>query len=364
MKVGILTWYKAVNHGAVLQTYASCKMLEKLSCDPVVLDYDWNLENISERNYIEILRKLSIKKVLWKVNVKKFLRTKKQIFSDFRKQYLPLGKKYYDEHELDAVYIGSDMVFDISEGYNPFMYGIGVDSKYIFSYAASFGYTTIEKLQSSKYETEIVEGIKKLKSIGYRDSNTLEIIEHYKVNVSTVECLDPVLCYGFEDEIIIWDSGKWKKEKYILVYAYESTMNDKSTVKAIKTFAKEEKLKIVSCGYYHKWCDKCVQASPREFLEMFKHASYIITDTFHGTVFSLILHKSFVSIVRNNGFKLKYLLETVKLTDRIVKKPEDIERVISSKLSFTRFDEWVEENRKKSLDFIAFNIEGVKKHES
>ena len=55
-KVGILTWYKAINHGAVLQTYASCKMLENLACTPVVLDYNWNLSEANKKNILDIIK--------------------------------------------------------------------------------------------------------------------------------------------------------------------------------------------------------------------------------------------------------------------------------------------------------------------
>lgn len=365
MKVGILTWYKALNHGAVLQTYASCKILESMDVQPVVLDYYWNLdiEHDKKENIKRYVRKFSIKQIIWHLKVKGMLTEKKKVFDQFVKSDLPVGLDYDKEVGLDAVYIGSDMVFDISEGYNPFMYGIGVDSKYIFSYAASFGYTTIDKLKNSEHEFDIINGLMKLKSIGYRDKNTLNIIKHYKLNSPIFECIDPVLCYGFEEEIENWDSGKWRNKKYIVIYAYDSTMNDSETVKEIKSLAKEEGLCVISCGYYHKWCDECVQASPKEFLEMFKHAKYIITDTFHGTVFSLILHKSFISIVRTNGFKLKYLLQLVDLTDRIPKTPEDIKKVMGVNPNFTKFDEWVVDNREKSRTFIASNIEGATKYE-
>ena len=89
-------------------------------------------------NILDIIKKISISKLLWKSKVKKFFREKKEKFSIFCKDYLPLGKDYLHEENLDAVYIGSDMVFDLSEGYNPYMYGINVSSNYVFSYAASF----------------------------------------------------------------------------------------------------------------------------------------------------------------------------------------------------------------------------------
>ena len=109
--------------------------------------------------------------------------------------------------------------------------------------------------------------------------------------------------YGFEKEKKAWDTNKWLSQKaYVLIYAYHGFMNSKQEVNAIKSFAKKNGLRIISCGYYHSWCDENVNADPKEFLEMFIHASYIITDTFHGTVFSIINKKRFVSIIRDNSF--------------------------------------------------------------
>ena len=64
MKVGILTWYKAINHGAVLQTYASCKVLESLGCEPVVLDFDWEIDDEKKENKWKKIKRRIIRNCL------------------------------------------------------------------------------------------------------------------------------------------------------------------------------------------------------------------------------------------------------------------------------------------------------------
>lgn len=359
MKVGILTWYQAINHGAVLQTYASCQMLKELDCDPVVLDYNWSLSDENDKKiirYIRRLRNFSPKKLVWYMHVKDLFREKSENFSNFIKDYLPVGKMYKDENGLDAVYIGSDMVFDITEGYNPYMYGFEVPSDYIFSYAASFGYTTYESLKNNENHDKIIASLKKLKAIGYRDQNTLQLCKKNNIKVPMTENIDPVLAYGFKNEIENWDTGKWKNRKYILIYSYDSTMNDKETINAIRDVAKEEGLELISCGYYHKWCDSSLPTSPVEFIEMVKHAKYVITDTFHGTVFSLLMHKQLASIVLKNGFKLRYLLEQIGMASLIAENPEMISAVLHCKADYTNFDNWLEKNSAQSKSYIAENI--------
>lgn len=358
MKVGILTWFQAINHGAVLQTYGSSEIIKSMGAKPVILNYEWSLydnENKKAR-LIRRLKKFSPSKLIWFLQVKKLFNKKADNFRSFIKKNLNIGNEYDKEFGLDAVYIGSDMVFDISEGYNPYMHGESVPAPYKFSYAASFGYSTIEMIRNSGHYEDIKRNLNNLVSIGYRDQKTREICEELGVAVPLTETIDPVLCYGFEKEIDAWDKGKWKRRNYLLVYAYDSTMNDKETINTIKEFAKEKDLEMISCGYYHNWCDECVPAAPDEFLEMFKHSQYIITDTFHGTVFSLILHKCFASIIRENGFKLRYLLECTKLENRIADEPFRIREILSSDPDFSYFDSWVAIEREHSRSFIQENL--------
>ena len=120
----------------------------------------------------------------------------------------------------------------------------------------------------------------------------------------------------------------------------------------LTTFAKKNGLRIISCGYYHSWCDENVNADPKEFLEMFIHASYIITDTFHGTVFSIINKKRFVSIIRDNSFKVKYLLDKLDLENRIASSSNEIETILEKPVAYEISDKLLEFERKKSENYL------------
>lgn len=361
MKIGILTWYKAINHGAVLQTLASCKMLELLGCEPIVLDYSWNLDEANKKDYFAIVKNLSLAKIMWKIRVIMFYRQKSAVFETFRQNYLPIGPDCYGEKGLDALYIGSDMVFDLHEGYNPCMYGINVPTNYIFSYAASFGYTDLEMFKKHPRMKEVKSAISKMNSIGYRDANTKEICEFCTRSVPMVENIDPVLAYGFDSEFETWDSHKWEQRNYLMIYAYESTMNNRDEVDEIKRIANSEGLEVVSCGYYHKWCDNCVNADPKEFVEMIKYAKYIVTDTFHGTVFSLLMHKRMSVIVRTNGFKIKYLLDSCRLSRIIAKSSSEIDSILHAEVDYSFFDSWRKLESKRSMQYIENNIQKAKR---
>ena len=359
MKIGILTWHKAVNHGAILQTYALQKTLEKMNCSVVELDYKFSENGNCMKHSSKIkkvIKKLNINGLTSKFKLNSWLREKKLKFKEFTFQELNIGSMYNKEKNLDKVIIGSDMVFDFYEGYNSYMYGKDVNCDYIFSYAACFGYTTPEIFESYDKKDEIIECLNKLKGIAYRDDNTGRILKkHCKLN-NCVKTIDPVLLYGFNEEKNKWNKFGWSNKKYILIYSYTYNMDSKLEIKAIKSFAKKNKLEVISVGYYHGWCDKCINADPKEFIELFSNAKYIITDTFHGTVFSIIFNKKFLAIVRNNSFKILDLLNELNLLDTICKDIKRDIRKLSNDIDYNTVNQKLEKLREKSFGYIINNI--------
>lgn len=363
MKIGILTWHKAVNHGAVLQAYASQQTLKNLGCEAVILDHTRYIKRIQTPVLLKIkniISKLSVKKLIDREIIKAFNREKEVRFLLFQKRYLNLGYNYNSDQNLDAVLIGSDMVFEFFQGYNPYMYGKDICAPYIFSYAASFGRTTEETMSRYKYKDEISSLLNKLDGIGYRDENTKKLISEFAKREDLVFNIDPVLLYGFEKEIKDSEEGKWKNHRpYLVIYSYDSHMNNPQEVRNIKEFAKDNNLDIVSAGYYHSWCDENICLDPKEFIEVIFHATYVITDTFHGSIFSLIMKKNFASVVRKNGFKLKYLLENSGMEERIVMN-NDFNSVLLKQPNYGKFDEWLKLERSNSMKYLLDQIENAK----
>lgn len=141
MKVGILTWYKELNHGAVLQAYASQEFLKQNGYSPVIVDYERKTSN--NLGVLESTRK-RLKRLFsgdYKYNgdYEKYKTIKKQCFSNFSESAFDHISSISDQY--DCIMIGSDMVFSLIQGFSPYMFGIGIDSKYIFSYAACSGGT-------------------------------------------------------------------------------------------------------------------------------------------------------------------------------------------------------------------------------
>lgn len=354
MNIGILTWHKALNHGAVLQAYAIQQVLHQVGIESVVLDYQ--REVIDNRGAFEKLKHISKKLIdgSWKY-VKEYRHMdieKRKVFDAFIKNYLVTGG-LCTEQKCSKILIGSDMVFSLNQGFNPYMFGIGLKSEYLFSYAACAGGSETSDFDELGVTNQVSNSLTKFKGLGYRDEGTAKLIRGLTGRDDIAYNIDPVLLYRFTDERRNWKEKRWdKRAPYLLLYSYHENMNDINEVKIIRKYARDNNLKIISCGYFHAWCDENVNADPREFIELFSNARVVLTDTFHGTVFSLIFHKNFATIIRGNGFKIKDLLERCDMNKRILSDASELDKILSRPISYTSFDLWLAEQRKVSLEYL------------
>lgn len=363
MKIGIITHYDVHNHGAVLQMYALEKVLENFENEVRGLTFHKNydfLESYAENKY-----NISLKSIPYYIGYlfeKGFKKTyfnykKKQILDNFKSSNKMIGEKSSETKNLDMVFIGSDEVFSIEAGLTPEFWGNNIDCKNIFSYAGCFGPTTLEFIKEKNAEEFIKNGINNLKDISVRDENSKNIIETLSDRKATLVC-DPVILYGYIKEKE--NFNKKFNEKYILVYSYDNNMNKENEINNIKNFAKEHDCKIYSVGFYHEWCDKNINCDPIELLEYIKNAEYVLTDTFHGTVMSLIMNTQFVTKVHTNSNKLGFLLKEYKCTDRITKDFSDTKKIILNKIDYEKVNGIIEERREVSINYIKNCLEKVK----
>lgn len=363
MRIGILTWSKSINHGAVLQAYASQEIIRSMGCTPFMLNYSRNIDNIDSKliRKVQLLsRKLNYEYISVKRMLPNWNQEKKRLFEVFQHNRIDWGDYYNIDQNLNGVMIGSDMVFDFYEGYNPFMYGKDVSSPYCFSYAASFGRTTESLFEKSIYKEEIVNLLRHLDGLGFRDDNTKRILSSQCGISNATKTIDPVLLYGFSKEIYQWDKGKWNGEKYILVYSYTFNMDRKDEVSQIAAFAKKNNLKVISVGYPHRWCDESINASPEEFLDMFANAEYVITDTFHGVVFSIITNRQFCVIIRDNSFKVCDVLKEIGLDGFWKGDLQDrLKNLTNTPINYSIINNRISELRKQSSAYLMKHIHAM-----
>lgn len=371
-KVGILSMQRIKNYGSFLQAYALKNIIQSLGHEVEFVDYHIGNPVIVDEEANGLKRKikkgLDVLKYDAKISHKLGYINHKR---NFGKKYFPLleltDKPNYNPN-LDVLVIGSDEVFNCIQknanvGYSLELFGKNNNAKKVITYAASFGNTTLNKLKKYKKDKEIGELLSKIDTISVRDDNSGEIVEKL-TNKKVVYNLDPVLIYDYMN-----DCKNIPKldiqEKYMIVYAYNGRIT-KEESKWIKEYAKEKGYKIYSIGGAQKCADKFIDCSPFKVLAYFKNAECIITDTFHGSIFSIITNKNFVTLVRKsvgnnygNEEKLTDLLNRLGLKDRITYDIKKSEEILNKRIDYNKVNNILEKERKKTYNFLK-NLRGEK----
>lgn len=372
-KVGIMSMQRIANYGSFLQAYALKQLIEELGCKVEFVDYHVGTpvitENADSKN--KFVRKIEKGLETFRYQAPlahklSFIRYKQS----FSKKYMPLlgieDKMNYNP-TLDCLMIGSDEVFNCIQknsnvGYSPELFGKDNHAKRLITYAASFGNTTLEKLEKYKKVDEVGAMLKKFDAISVRDANSGTIVKQF-TGKEPVYNLDPVLTYDYMhccDKIPQLQAD----EKYLILYAYAGRIsNDEADW--ISAYAKRKSLKVYAIGGIQKCADRFVDCSPFEVLAYFRNAEEVITDTFHGSIFSVITHRPFTTLIRKsvdnsygNEEKLSDLLERLDLADRMTTTVEDAENINEETIDYAKVDELLKAHREVTKEYLRKNLEG------
>lgn len=347
MKAAILTFHRAHNYGAVLQCYALNKALSKENIECVTVDY-WP-EIFKTIYYYEAKPSLSLKflkKFIRCVQLRNILKKRNSAFENFIESRIPLtDKTYYNKSELkkkeldfDVFITGSDQVWnDRCAAFDPvyFLDFDAANNAKKYSYAASFGFKSIPEKLIDEYKRRLSG----FEAYSVRESQGKNIIKNL-LEKEAIQCCDPTLLLDKEEWLELGDGTA--QEEYILMY-YVTSPN--TLRKIAMEIAKIKKCKVIAipcqisyqglsgkmdrrCGFEVKNC-----CGPEEFISLFANARYVLTNSFHGTVFSLIFHKKFLvqtelDVGKQND-RAKSLLEIANLENRTLENNEiDIEENI------------------------------------
>lgn len=356
MDIGIITHYDVHNHGALLQLNALCKVLKKMGYEATALRFEKNYDflgielkdkyNISLRSipyYCTYLAQKGLGRTWYNVQ-------KKRILDKFKIQEGIVGEYYTQYKSMKAVIIGSDEIFALHTGPTPVFWGYALPSDNVFAYAGCFGPTTITDIQAKHCESFVRGGLENLTALSVRDRNSHDIIEKLIGQDVEIVC-DPVLLYGYKDEL--QTLPKVVQKPYLLVYAYDNNMNNIQEVQAIKKYAKARGLQIVSPGFYHDWCDKNINVDPVTLLSYFRDAQCVVTDTFHGSVMSILVNAELAVILRNNSNKLGYLLEEYTLSKRIISEDRGLNELFSEEIDWEKVNAHLLKKRESSMAYLT-----------
>lgn len=358
--------HRVVNYGSFMQAHALKRSIEALGHDVEFRDFRAGQarhlgEKVVPPGIFAQLAKIP-RKIAKATSTIKKQAFRKQLADCFKNVCWPLlGVPDSPNYDLraDAMIIGSDEVFNYTMnhafGYVPCLFGHEIDAPIIASYAASAGYANTEDLKRDGMIDELASGFKRMTSIAVRDENTMALVESCTGKAPTM-VIDPTLIYDFSSEIPLHPV---LEPGYLLVYAYEGRMETDAEISVIKDFARKEGLRVVSAGFFHQWCDENVVITPFELLRVFADAAYVVTDTFHGSIFAMKAQKQFATLIRDasqwgsNSNKVRFLLEQFGMGSRILADISQLTEVLKSPAPYDDFRVRHAALQKTSRDYLT-----------
>lgn len=358
MNVGILSMQQVYNYGSFLQAFSLKKQFEMRGHTVTFIDIIPGriiVENDAEKlHYLSKFDRHLFKRIEHYVKAKEM---DKIHFDDYLK-YLIQSQNQIPE-EFDIVVIGSDEVFNFSSpskwGFTRQLFGDIKNAKKIVTYAASCGSSSYRKAEELKVVNELKECLSHISAFSVRDENTQDFV-YRLTGIKACINVDPVFLYDYEDYI----PKKMTKKPYVLIYAYSNRISSNNEIAAIKQFAQDNGLDILCVGMFQNWCSNNINANAFELLSYVKNARFIITDTFHGTVFSIKYNVPFCSIIReSNQNKLGGLLRQFHLENRRVDDMGEMSAIINKQINWNFVNQMINTERNKSKEYFNAVCEGL-----
>lgn len=362
MKISLITIYQD-NYGSALQCFATQKLLEKLGCEVEVVDY-WperysikgRLIRLKEKNkrFNNVFILLVAQLIIFPSYLKR-----RWIFNKFTKRELHLtNKKYHTFKELeinppiaDVYCTGSDQTWNS-------LWNEGVDKAFFLcyvpnnrpkiSYASSIGNSQISEMEAH----QITDYLKDYRYLSVREDKAVELLNRLGFE-NVIQNLDPTLLLD-RRHWLAHINDKYVNQKYVVTY---NLHRNSKIDKYAQEIAHRYGLKIYNISYnWHdiirrghlKWCP-----SVEEFLDLIKNATFVVADSFHATVFSLLFHTDFVSILPDEASsRIESLLHLVGLSKRASNGFPDI-NFVDNHIDFEETDRILEKFRESSISYLS-----------
>lgn len=322
MKIGILTFHRASNYGAVLQAYALTEVLRDMGADAEIVDYE-----CPEVEMCHHPRNLFKRESLPSALIHYYGKQKKyRNFEGFRQRNLHLSRRYTRDNIADScaaydLFIsGSDQVW--SKKYS------GMDTTYLldfekdhakkYSYAASFGFTEFPDGTQDVYAGLL----KDFQAVSVREQSAVDLLRS-RCGLEAFLSLDPTL---------LLDVSKWARlakkpaldKKYILIYRVQPPIHLIEYAKQLSAETGYEIVYLNSSYTDHKELNHARFSTPEEFVGWFANAEYVLTNSFHGTAFSIIFQRNLVVELQtklSTNTRSRDLLAVCGLQHRILPDP-------------------------------------------
>lgn len=332
-KTGIITFQNANNYGAVFQAFALKKTVEKLGKSVQVINYDspgMCLKRIQQKQ-----------------------------FNDFISLYLDLTDEYNDKNEIDtsifdAIISGSDQVWNprLTGGDITYFLDFVPDNVKKVSYAASIGLNGDLFIEHKDVFEKYVPSFS---GISLREETHVEYIQSIAKDKEVIASIDPSLLLTSKEYLDAFNLPDNRSEDYIFVFSYalDPKMYDFANMLSLKSGYKIVALSPYNAGSYVKGTRVVKNVPPVEWLELFNKAKLVITDSFHGMMFSIVFNKPFYAYTpnRSNVARVRDVLKKLDIEDRKLTHITSIKDVVWE-MDYTKVNEKLENERKKSIEYL------------
>ena len=384
-KVGIVSCYFKNNYGSMLQAYATKKVLDNSGIDNETINIDGNqdFKKGKRKYYISQVTNFNfIKSKLGMIKMKLDTKVNKQLgknvairnkkYKEFRKEFnLSRSSNTYK----DLTDLAKERYSDVIVGSDQLWLPVNVVADYYtlnwvpdeinkISYSTSFGVSSVPKKYDGLYE----HFLKRINCLSVREDTGVKLIKEISDLDAKLVC-DPTILLTKEewDEVAV--NNRIIDEKYILCYFLGSNIEHRKFAERLK---EKTGYKIVSLNHadeYVKYSDKFCDydpydIGPKEWINLVKNAEYVCTDSFHGTVFSLIFNRPFFNFRRysskskgSTNSRLDSLLKIVEVkNERILTGLEDVDEVVKYKIDFKKVNKNLDKFRKESKEWLLKSI--------
>ncbi len=380
--IGLCLKYEATNYGSKLQALATVRIFDRLGLDYQIIHYKkaglWFKLKALSRIFNATFRQDKIEGLSKKLTLMRhpeispMLEKRQEMFNrydaDFFNKYEVVGNYYDDIRELalryDAVVSCSDQLWSPSGlGTNFYNLMFVPDSIKKVSLASSFGVSEIpwyQKRATAKY-------LNRIEYVSCRENQGAKIVKQLTGRDVPV-LMDPVFAFDKEEWKELVPEEHFYKEPYAFCFLLGN--NPAHRIAATK-FAKQKGLKIVCIKYLDQYvkCDETFgdislyDTNPHQFLNILRDASYVITDSFHGCAFSIIMRKNFAVLNRyvstssySKNSRIESVCANLGLEERRADGIQDLEAVLSKPIDWNKVEECQSVYRNKIWDYLKTSL--------
>lgn len=374
MKIGLITYHSAYNFGSVLQAFATQTALQSLGHDVEIINYRMK----SQKNYYSLFPTgLGLKtylKYFLALSLLKKRQSRQQKYEDFFNCNLRLTEEFENpddavlyKDKYDVYISGSDQVWN--KGSNE-LHNLENWRKYMSPYLLEFtekkriSYASSIATMSDADLMKIKDALLRFDSIAMREATSAKRIEAL-IGKKIRRVLDPTLLLTRDIWMELtsnWEN-KYGKENYILYYSLKGVRELNRDLTYLSELANKKKLKLITIAplsvlLKQKNLVNVADAGVLDFIGLIANAKYVVTDSYHGTLFALNFNKQFYSLQRFPGsnMRVEEVASLLGFSNRVIYDYQSID--FEHKFDF----DIVNQNRKyyidESIDYLKNSILG------